>query len=76
MRLRPRFRLLLLLPLLAASGCVRVKASQRATLASTAMESPWARDGLAAEYDAKLVETQTAGGSASGAPGGGCGCTQ
>jgi Domain of unknown function (DUF4266) len=73
--LRARLSLLLLLPLL-ASGCVRVKASQRATLASTAMESPWAQDGLSAEYDAKLVETQTAGGSAGGAPGGGCGCTQ
>ena len=68
-------RLLLLLPLL-ASGCVRVKASQRGVLASSVMESPWAQDGLAAEYDAKLVETQTAGGSAGGAPGGGCGCTQ
>jgi Domain of unknown function (DUF4266) len=72
---RPLSLLLLLLPLL-AGGCVRVKASQRGALASSAMESPWAVDGLAAEYDAKLVETQTAGGSAGGAPGGGCGCTQ
>ncbi|HEX8826168.1 MAG TPA: DUF4266 domain-containing protein [Archangium sp.] len=58
------------------AGCVRVKPFERGKLASAAMAPPWAEEGMAAEYDAKLLETQTGAGLAGGAPGGGCGCTQ
>ena len=57
-------------------GCVRVKAWERGKLASPTMAPPWAQEGMAAEYDAKVLETQSGAGLAGGAPGGGCGCTQ
>jgi hypothetical protein len=53
-----------------------VKAWERGKLASPTMTPPWAQEGMAAEYDAKLLETQSGAGLAGGAPGGGCGCTQ
>lgn len=74
MSVRPLLLLAFALTLL--GGCARVKPFERGKLASPAMTPPWAEEGLAAEYDAKLVETKTAGGLAGGAPGGGCGCTQ
>jgi hypothetical protein len=73
----PSSRLLLCaLGLALLGGCARVKPWERAELSSPAMAPPWAEEGLSSEYDAKLVETKTAGGLAGGAPGGGCGCTQ
>jgi hypothetical protein len=73
-------RMLRLLPwvfmLVLAGSCARVKPWERGKLASPAMTPPWAEEGLAGQYDAKLVETKTGGGIAGGAPGGGCGCTQ
>ena len=61
---------------LALMACARVKPWQRGRLAGPAMAVPRALSPLAIGYEAKLLESKTAGGVAGVAAGGGCGCTQ
>jgi hypothetical protein len=59
-----------------SSGCAGVAPYQREYLAKPCMDARFSEQGLAGEYQAKVIETTTGGGLPGDAPGGGCGCTQ
>lgn len=75
---RRRFSLLTLsaLMMMASTGCVMVKPTQRGHLAEPAMLAGMGEGGLMGAYRAKFIETKTAAGMPGNAPGGGCGCSQ
>jgi hypothetical protein len=57
-------------------GCAPVRAWERGTLSSPAMEQRLGEQGTKGSYRAKVLESKTGGGLPGDAPGGGCGCTQ
>jgi uncharacterized protein DUF4266 len=65
----------LLLAAALLAGCVTVHPWEREDLARRSMAAR-GDGGVATRYQHKLLETQTAGGAAGAAPGGGCGCSQ
>ena len=65
-----------LVVLVAAQGCVTVKAYEREHLASRSMEAPHSQDPSTLEYRDKVLRTRTGGSLPAAAPAGGCGCTQ
>ena len=64
------------LTLAGVCGCARVKPWQRERLATAVMAVPANPSPLVVGYQAKLLESRTAGGIPGVAAGGGCGCTQ
>jgi hypothetical protein len=70
-------QLVLVLSLLALSGCARVMPWQRGDHARPSMTGRFGeRTRFGAAYRSKVMETKAAGGLAGVAPGGGCGCSQ